>query len=242
MTKYKKIAKELKKRILSGAYSDDYRLPNQETLAKEFNTSRMTIMKALDLLYSMGLIYTIQGSGTYIKRNALQNNESVINIGQNLGLTAQLSESMELINKTISFEVRFPNKEECDALSLQQEDPVYDIVRLRVVNGKPCSLEHTIFPIALVPGITEEILKKSVYDYINYELGIDFGEIKQTVRAEKPNENDQKYLLCKHDEPVLVVDKIIFTDSGIPIEFSKVRHRYDMVEMNFVNLNTKILR
>ncbi|MFL2100916.1 GntR family transcriptional regulator [Desemzia sp. FAM 23989] len=240
MAKYKEVSNEIRKRIKNGTYPIEDRMPDQTTLAKEFQTSRVTIKKALDLLTVVGLIYTIQGSGTYIKQNALQLAESSIRIGQNIGLTDHVDESMELENKTLKFDVRFPTEEECEQLLLKKEDPVYEIERLRILNNQPYSLEHSILPLTLVPGVTQEVLQQSMYDYIRNELGIVFGENRQTIRAAQPDELDKEYLNCSEDEPVLEVSKVMFTSSGIPLEYSKVRHRFDMVEMSFVNLNTEL--
>lgn len=240
VAKYKEVSNEIRKRIKNGTYPIEDRMPDQTTLAKEFQTSRVTIKKALDLLTVVGLIYTIQGSGTYIKQNALQLAESSIRIGQNIGLTDHVDESMELENKTLKFDVRFPTEEECEQLLLKKEDPVYEIERLRILNNQPYSLEHSILPLTLVPGVTQEVLQQSMYDYIRNELGIVFGENRQTIRAAQPDELDKEYLNCSEDEPVLEVSKVMFTSSGIPLEYSKVRHRFDMVEMSFVNLNTEL--
>lgn len=240
MSKYKEVANEIRKRIKNGTYPIEERMPDQTTLAKEFQTSRVTIKKALDLLTVGGLVYTIQGSGTYIKQNALQLAESSIRIGQNVGLSAHVDESMELENKTLKFDVRFPTEEECEQLLLKKEDPVYEIERLRILNNQPYSLEHSILPLTLVPGVTQEVLQQSMYDYIRNELGIVFGENRQTIRAAQPDELDKEYLNCADDEPVLEVSKVMFTSSGTPLEYSKVRHRFDMVEMSFVNLNTEL--
>ena len=240
MVKYKEVANEIRKRIKNGSYPLEERMPDQTSLAKEFHTSRVTIKKALDLLTVAGLVYTIQGSGTYIKQNALQLAESSIRIGQNVGLTAQVDERMHLENKTIKFDVRFPTEEECEQLLLKKEGPVYEIERLRILNKQPYSLEHSILPLSLVPGVTKDVLQKSMYDYIRNELGILFGENRQTIRAAQPDELDKEFLQCGENEPVLEVTKVMFTSSGTPLEFSKVRHRFDMVEMSFVNLNTEI--
>ena len=71
MPKYKEVAEKIRERIKSKEYAVDERIPDQHSLAEEFGTSRVTIKRALDLLTTAGLVYTIQGSGTYVKRNAL---------------------------------------------------------------------------------------------------------------------------------------------------------------------------
>ena len=54
----------------------------------------------------------------------------------------------------LDFNVRFPDEEEAVQLSISQEELVYAIARLGILDDKPYSLEHTIIPIKLVPNIT----------------------------------------------------------------------------------------
>ena len=186
MAKYKEVANEIRKRIKSGIYHSEEKIPDQESLAKEFGTSRVTVKKALDMLSVAGLVYTIQGSGTYVKKNAVNLAERSIQIGQNVGLTAAAGERLELKTEVLDFNVRFPDEEECNQLSITKEEPVYDIKRLRILDEKPYSLEHTIIPIVLAPNITKDILNRSLYDYLQGDLGIVFGDNrKQSARSNR---------------------------------------------------------
>lgn len=47
MPKYIEIAHSLKNKIIEGEFKEGELLPNQETLAKTYNTSRVTIRKAI---------------------------------------------------------------------------------------------------------------------------------------------------------------------------------------------------
>lgn len=235
MVKYKMIAEEIRKQIRDGVYPSESRLPDQETLAKEYSTSRMTVKKALDLLSSAGIIYTVQGSGSYVKRNAVELTNRSIHIGQNVGLTAATGSTHQLSAQVLAFNVRFPNDKEAEALQLQAHDPVYEIERLRILDERPHSLEFTLFPVALVPNLNEEVLHKSIYQYLHGVLGLEFGESRQTVRATMPSKKDREHLLCQEDDPVLEVEKVNYLENGRPLEYSLVHHRHDMVEMHFVN-------
>lgn len=233
MAKYKTVADALRKQITRGDYPKGGQLPNQNELAEKFDTSRVTIKKALDLLSIEGLVFSIQGSGTYVKKNIRQLSETGIKIGQNIGLTHQIGEQTELVNKVLAFNVRFPRDDECKYLMIKKESPVYEIKRLRVINNKPYSVEYSLLPVELVPNITLGILEHSVYDYIRQDVGLIFGGNQQFIKAAPPNDEDRQYLSCKDNEPVLEVTKIMFLENGRPFEYSKVRHRYDMVEMCF---------
>ena len=50
MPKYKEIAIALKKKIVEGEFKEGELLPDQETLARTYNTSRVTVRKAIQLL------------------------------------------------------------------------------------------------------------------------------------------------------------------------------------------------
>ena len=65
--RYQDIYSKIKKSIETNHYRAGKLLPTQEQLANEFNVSRVTIKKALNCLEKENLIYTKQGSGTYVK-------------------------------------------------------------------------------------------------------------------------------------------------------------------------------
>ncbi len=54
--------------ILSGTFKPDVRLPSETQLADRFQVSRHTIRSVLNRFFTMGLIETVPGDGTYLKR------------------------------------------------------------------------------------------------------------------------------------------------------------------------------
>ncbi len=70
VAKYIAIAREIKKRIISGQYPAAEPLPDQFALAAEFGTSRMTIQQAMRQLVVEGLVYTRQGQGRLFARTS----------------------------------------------------------------------------------------------------------------------------------------------------------------------------
>uniref|UniRef100_UPI0030C88A4E GntR family transcriptional regulator n=1 Tax=Enterococcus faecium TaxID=1352 RepID=UPI0030C88A4E len=73
MNKYESIYLEIRKRILEGYYVLDQKIPDEISLAREFNCSRMTMKRALDILVREGLLYRKRGHGTFIVQSAIQN-------------------------------------------------------------------------------------------------------------------------------------------------------------------------
>ena len=59
--------------IKSGAYADDEQLPTELELAAEFEVSRPIVREALRRLRERGLIYSRQGSGSFVRTLGLKN-------------------------------------------------------------------------------------------------------------------------------------------------------------------------
>jgi GntR family transcriptional regulator len=62
-------------------------------------------------------------------------------------------------SRVVHFELRFPNEKEQASLMINADAPIYDFIRLRLLNGEPMSLDSTVMPMNLVPGLTKTILK-----------------------------------------------------------------------------------
>ena len=66
--KYKQILETIQKQIIDGKYPAGSMIPDQNTLARDFKTSRMTVKKALDMLAIEGFIYSKKRSGDFCKK------------------------------------------------------------------------------------------------------------------------------------------------------------------------------
>ncbi|SJZ92703.1 GntR family transcriptional regulator [Pilibacter termitis] len=227
MSKYLEIAKVLRDRIKSEYYPPDSLLPNQVDLVEEFGASRMTIKKALNILALDGLIYSRRGAGTKILNRSFWDKDTSP-ADEYGGLTATLAGSNKKIeSESIIFEIEFPDEKIQDKLLLNPHQPVYKIIRLRIVDDEPFILEHTYFPAHIVPNLTEDHILSSIYDYIKGDLGLKFAGAFRNVQATKSDEWDQKYLDAKKDDPMLEVEQVIYLKDGRPLEYSRARNRYD---------------
>ncbi|MGM9985941.1 MAG: GntR family transcriptional regulator [Bacillaceae bacterium] len=236
MKKYEKISNEVRKRIKEGVYPSDQPIPDENSLTKEFDCSRMTIKRALDELVMEGLLYRKRGHGTFIIQSTIYDNTVNVISEESVGLS-KLLEDKEVTSKVIAFDIQFPTEEVAGQLRISKETPVYHIIRLRCVNGEPYVMEKTYMPANLIPGITHEVLHASIYEYIKDVLELKMGVTHRKIRACKSNELDQKYLDCKKDDPILEVEQVGFLNTGVPFEYSFTRHRYDKFVFTTVAIN-----
>ncbi|MDF2859356.1 MAG: GntR family transcriptional regulator [Neobacillus sp.] len=227
----------MRKRLLDGFYSTDQPIPDEITLANQFNCSRMTMKKALDILVLEGFLYRKRGHGTFIVRTAIQTNKVNVISKDSLGLSHLLKGKGKIpASKIIKFNVEFPTEEIAAHLSIEMDTPIYDIIRLRIVDNEPYVIEHTYIPTTIIQGISEKVLSSSVYSHIKDNLGLTIAGSHRKIRACKPNELDQEYLGCLQNDPILEVEQVCYLNNGVPFEYSFSRHRYDKFEFTTVNI------
>ena len=225
MSRYQEIANDIEKDIIEKKYIQQ--LPEQFELAEKYQTSRVTIVHALKILQNKKLIKTVKGHGTFVTNKSIPDIFLNSDVNEHEGFTRHINSAFKLTSHVIAFNIRKPSAEERKALNLGKNDEVYDIIRQRILNEKPAKLEYTIMPVKRIPGITLEILHKSVYSYIQNELGLKLGKDDRIITAEKSDAYDMKYLDCKQDDPVLCVQQKAYLEDGRPFELSESRNRYD---------------
>lgn len=63
---YQKVASILRERIVSGELAPRRPIPSESTLMQEYGIARETARKAVRLPADEGLVFTVQGRGTYV--------------------------------------------------------------------------------------------------------------------------------------------------------------------------------
>jgi GntR family transcriptional regulator len=67
---YRQIAAILRRRIESGQYPPDTRIPTESELMETFEVARTTARRAIAVLREEGLIYTVPQRGSYVTRKS----------------------------------------------------------------------------------------------------------------------------------------------------------------------------
>ena len=71
---YRQIADILRRRIESGQYRPDTRIPTESELIEAFEVARTTARRAIAVLREEGLIYTVPQRGSYVVRGSSASN------------------------------------------------------------------------------------------------------------------------------------------------------------------------
>ena len=224
---YQEVAKNLIDRIEDGEFMPGDPLPKQVELASSYQTSRLTIQKAIQILITEGYVYVKKGNGTFVKAENKTNSIMQSNINECIGLTAKFKGIMEIKNKVISFHVRQADEDECEKLEIPEGSRVYDIIRVRYLNSQPFRLEYIIMPVNIVKNLDKSVVEQSLYDYLSNSLSLKIGSALRKIKADRCDSYDQDFLDCEASDPVLEVEQVVSLRDGRPFEYSQLRYRYD---------------
>ncbi|MVX65113.1 UTRA domain-containing protein [Clostridium chromiireducens] len=235
MAKYEEIAGDIRNGILSGKYNPNEQLPLEKEMCEHYGVSRITIKKAVDELVFQGLVIKRRGSGTFVK--ALDDNDvQELSLARQFEGFSETHKERKVTSEIIQFEVVHPTEEIATKLKITCDDFVYYVVRARFADDEPYVIDYTYMPIGLIPGMKKDVLLKSIYGYIENDLGFKIKSAHRLIRAILPSELEQKWLEIDSNFPILEVEQVGFLDNGQPFEYSKAHHRSDRIEFRTVSI------
>ena len=235
MSKYEEIAEDIRSGILSGKYNPNEQLPLEKEMCEYYGVSRITIKKAVDELVIQGLVIKRRGSGTFVKAVGGADVQELSMAKQFEGFS-ESNKDKNVYSKVVKFEVIHPSEEIATKLKITCDDFVYYIIRTRYADDEPYVFEYTYMPIGLIPGIKNDILMSSIYNYIEEKLKLKIKSAHRVIRAMLPNEQEQEWLKIESNFPILEVEQVGFLDNGQPFEYSKSHHRSDKIEFRTVSI------
>lgn len=81
LPKYAQVKEEICSWLNQGKIQPDEKLPTENELMQQFGVSRHTIRKAIGDLVSQGLLYSVQGGGTFVAsrtaKSAMHSNKTI---------------------------------------------------------------------------------------------------------------------------------------------------------------------
>jgi GntR family transcriptional regulator, trehalose operon transcriptional repressor len=233
--KYLNIYNDLVKKIQSNIWSIGELLPSENELASQYETSRETIRKALDLLSQNGYIQKIQGKGSMI----IDRNKFSFPVSGIESFT-ELAGKLELNSRTIVHSIKYldPNNKSMEFLKTDPHDRVWNVNRIREIDGEKVILDKDYFNDQYLPLLTEEICQGSIYNYIENELGLVIGFAQKEIVVESPTDEDRELLDLEGFSNVVVIRSQVYLDDANLFQFTESRHRPD--KFRFVDFARRV--
>lgn len=227
MQKYVMISNDIRNKILDGVYKANDQLPFEKDMCQEYQASKMTVKKALDILVAEGLIIKRRGSGTFVKDMGPEETKRVMIANQFRGTTA-VNPGKKVESDVLNFTIVQASEDVQQKLNVDADCFVYDIYRVRYVEGTPTVIEHMYMPIEVIPNLKKKHAEGSIYEYIEETLKLVIQSAHRTVTVRKATDFEAKRLQLEMGDPVAVAEQVGYLNTGTAFEYSISVHRYDM--------------
>lgn len=222
-TKYETIFRNLKMKIEADEYEYQSILPSERELIQEYDCSRNTVRRALAQLAELGYVQAINGIGVRVIYKEADKASFVIGGIESFEETARRN-MLNSTTEVVLFTEVIADAHIARRTGFAEGTELYYIQRVRKLDGKPCILDINMFDKEKVPGLTEAIAKKSIYDYIENELGMEIAMSKRRMTVERVSPADEKYLSLGDYNCLAVVTGQTYNGMGLMFEYTQSRH------------------
>lgn len=225
---YYQLAEAIRARIRSGTLPAAGQLPAERDLAERVGISRMTARQALSDLVRSGDVAVRQGVGTFVAEPKLTHDAL-----QLLGFTEEMERvAGPVSSRVIEQRVVLPPPAIASSLNLGPGQETVRIVRLRSAGESPVLLETSLIPLVLCPGLErEELGSHSLYALLELRYGHRPTAARQTIEATSASVFESELLDVAEDAPMLVLQGVTTTESGLPVEWFQAIYRADRVKI-----------
>lgn len=212
---YQQLIDEIKNQITSGKLAVGDRLMTEFELSQEYNVSRITVRKAIEVLVEENILIKKQGIGTFVAEKRLTRNLEVF-----MGFTSNcIQEGKTPSTKLLTAELVKATPVDVKNFDLKSGEKVIKINRLRISDGNPVIIEETRFSqkYAFLLG---ENLEGSLYEILAHN-GIIMSGGKRTISICNTTKEEAELLEVEENEVMLYMKDICVDVNGTPIHSCK---------------------
>lgn len=135
-------------------------IPSARELSKTYKVSAMTVRQALVALQQEGMIHSVPGLGTFVSDHRMSKRLTFVSFSQEV-----LERGMTPTSKVVSaIKTGVKDQAVAESLGISIGDEVYKIERVRFADKIPMALEESFVSAALIPGLLDQDLSKSLYE------------------------------------------------------------------------------
>jgi len=213
---YLQLKELLRSYILDGTYAPHSKLPSENELIKQYKVSRITVRQALRDLQKEGLIFSIQGKGSFVtKPKAVQDLTRLQGFGE-----AMSRHGLETYSKVVSIKCLAAEKNVAAALNLEKGQDVFEFVRIRYLNRSPVSLDISYFDPAIGDRLQkEDLVSRDIFEILENNFGLVLESADLTIEATIADEEKSKLLKIEPNSPLLRLERLTYSKGHVPVDF-----------------------
>lgn len=215
--------------IAAGSPPPGGRLGAERELAVRFGVSRSTLRAALDALETAGVIRRVRGrvGGVFVSERRVERDLTSLT-----GLPAYLRrQGFQSGARVLSTATLGADADTAAALDLPVGALVLEVVRVRLADEQPISLERARFPADRFPGLLDRSLSGGLYELLESGYDLRPAEAEERVEVVGATAAEARVLELRPGAPVVSIARTAWSADGRAFERSHDLFRADRVRI-----------
>ena len=219
---YHRVFREIVREIESGTLRPGDRLPSERWLCDELGVSRATVRRALEELIAEGLVES-RGRGSFIT------GEPVVEPPNTLMSLSEVARSRGLgaSARVLGLDVRPATIDEAEAFGIAPGAGLFELRRLRMLDGLPISIDVNRVPLRMLPDALEMDFSTASLDEALDRAGHAPGRADYRLEARGADSSEAELLDVARGAPVLFATTEAIAEDGRVMDLGRTVYRAD---------------
>lgn len=215
---YKQIANDLQRKIQDRIYEIGEQLPTEPLLMEEYQVSRITVRKAINVLTEERFITIQRGKGMFVNAPTIEADvmNDVMNIENFKGFyETLLDQGIDVRVKFLSFAEQIPPKHIAEIVNSDTDTKLQTIERIFYIKDLPIAY-HIVYLSPTVGKVEQEIVDKMEDQPLSRLIQDEFEleEIRCSLEVKKTPKNIAEQLNIPPGFPLLTLSRTFIEDSA----------------------------
>ncbi|KUP07174.1 GntR family transcriptional regulator [Bacillus coahuilensis p1.1.43] len=220
---YLQVIDRLKKDIETGVYKEKSKLPSEFELSKQLGVSRATLREALRILEEENVIVRRHGVGTFVNVKPLfTSGIEQLNSVSNMIRQAGMEPGTIFLNSSTAT----ASEEDINKFSIQEDEKVLMIERVRTANGEPVVYCVDKIPMDCAPANLSHA-DGSIFNLIENEGKHSISYAVAHIEPFGYHEKISPILECEPETALLILKQMHYDEYDRPILYSVNYFRAD---------------
>jgi len=231
---YHQIKEEIREQIARNEYKADERIPSENELAATYKVSRNTAKQAIAELVDEGILFREQGRGTFISaKKVLHGVSGHLSFSQEFGPNGG-----QLTSRVLSQEEMHASTDTAHSLGIPERAPILVIRRLRLLEGKPFSLQISFIPKELCPTLLmHDFNMESLFNVLSHDFNIVPHRTEEYLECKPASDYESEPMNVPLGTPLFLLNRTTYGIDGRIIESVRTYMPTDRVTFHFQRVN-----
>ena len=212
---YRQLHDRLRDKLLNG-WPSERPIPSERYLMRQTGLSRMTVRQAIADLVHEGMLRRDQGRGTFLADSRLMRlltgHSSFREIVRREGKTPS--------TRVLRQEIIRADATRAALLEVDPGEPIFDFVRLRLVDDAPVMVTFTNIAVRICPELETADLRDSLYAFLANRCGLPPQHSSDTIEAVAAKGEVAQLLQVDEGTPLLLLRRLARSAGDLPLEIT----------------------